>query len=539
MKSGFWIGFSYWVVSALFCWPAPWMDPQVLPTRHFDLYPVLWLIQEAPSILPLLFHPTSAWPYGESLVRIDSYLLLGIGWLNHGWLSPLQVVDLLMWGGPALNAMAAEVCAHRAFGVPRPYSWIAGLSYGFSGIAAVALLEGHVYHLLNPWMPLLLGALWVGTGPQGRWYHGFLGGLAWALCQFTSAYLGIGAFLVAVGLWLRAPRLHLLPGLALGALPPAAYYLWLFSMGGTWKDNAPPAGALQTGVATLGTLLGASPLIDLGGHSIAAPLAFLSFWLWALAPWVLKKPWKGLWLMGLLSLLFSFGAYFRAVPGGEGMASPLAWLALWFPSLSFFRFPIRFLWVFSLISGVMASRVMAERWRGGFWWGGLALVDVFWTTGMPGRLSWGIAEVPSAYASAPPERAVLDLFGEALDPSSGELEMRSRVLGCYYQSFHHRPITEVCIGTSVQSPREELSRWLMQHTDDQDLLKKLGEAGIGAVVLHLDTLRPADARVLAQALQAAGPPVETSDGGEHLQLFALPRVETESFKAGMQRIRAQ
>lgn len=531
---------SYLLFSAVYTWPAVCLDPTVLPTRHFDLYPALWLIQTAPSVVPRLFHSFSAWPYGESLARIDSYLLLLLGWLNQNFFSSVQVADLLIWLGPALNALAAELCAHRAFGIPRPQSWLAGLTFGFSGITAVALLEGHVYHLLNPWLPLLLGSLWLGSGPQGRWYHGLLGGLAWVLGQFTTAYFGVcGAFLT-VALLLRAPRasLKLVPGLLLTVLPATAYYLWLFSLGGNWKDNAPTTGVLQSGTSTLSGLLHASPSVDLGGHSIAAPLHFMSFWLWFLAPFLLKKEWKGLWILALGMLLASFGAYFRAVPGGAGVASPLAYLALWMPSLAFFRFPIRLLWVFSLVSGILASRVLAERTQGRFWMG-LALLDVLLSSGMPGRLTQGIATVPSAYASAPEGRAVLDIYGESLDASSGELEMRARALGCYYQSVHRRPIAEVCIGTGIQSPREKLSRFLMRGLgqNPEGTIHALEAVGIGAIALHLDTLRPADALVLETGLSGVlGTPAESQDGGEHLLLFGLTATEEGNFRKGMEGI---
>lgn len=529
---------SYLLLSACYSWPAICLSPTILPTRHFDLYPALWLLQEAPSTFPNLLHQSSAWPYGESLARIDSYFLLWIGWLNQNFLSALQIADLLMWLGPALNAMAAEFCAHRAFSIPRPYSWLAGLAFGFSGLSSLTLLEGHVYYLLNPWLPLLLWALWTGAGPYGRWYHGLYAGLFWALCQFTTAYLGICGALLIVGLFLRAPRLLLLPGLLVGALPPALYYLWLFSLGGTWKDNAPASQALQTGASTLSGLLHVSPLIDLGGHSIAAPLCFLSFWLWALAPWVLKNEsgWKGLWGLSLVALLASFGATFRVVPGGDGIPSPLSLLHL--PGLSLFRFPIRLLWLYQLLAGVLASKVLAARWNGGPAWMVLAVVDVFLSSGMPGRLPQGIAGVPSAYLSAPPDRAVLDIYGEALDPTSGELEMRARALSCYYQSLHHRPIPEVCIGTGIQSPREVLSRWLVRELSRADqksgsTLKILEETGIGSVALHLDTLRPADAKILENGLRSLlGPPVaETKDAGERLQIFSLSSTQYDVLKA--------
>ena len=140
------------------------------------------------------------------------------------------------------------------------------------------------------------------------------------------------------------------------------------------------------------------------------------------------------------------------------------------------------------------------------------------------RQGLAIAEVPSVYASAPEERAVLDLYGESLDRSSGELEMRARALTCYYQAHHRRPVPEVCMGTGLSTPRESLQKWLMnQASRGAPLSKTLQSVGIGAVVLHLDTLRASDALLLEQSLQTElGPPLRSNDGGERLLLFALP-----------------
>jgi hypothetical protein len=317
----------------------------------------------------------------------------------------------------------------------------------------------------------------------------------------------------------------------LPAAPAAAWYLWLFSLGTAWKDNAPTAAALQTGGSTLQTLLHVPPEVDLGGHSIGAPLAFCSFWLWALAPFVLPAGWRTLWGLALLTLLLSFGAWFRVYPGGPGVASPMAWMAVWLPALSLFRFPIRLLWLFHLLSGILASRVLAERWTRGALWVPVALLDLLGSSGMPGRQGWGIASLPSAYRALPDDRPVLEVYGEVLDPSSGEMEMRVRALGCYDQTLHGKPIPEVCIGTALQSPREIMDRWLMRQLSEKDVdpaavVGVLEKGGVGAVALHLDTLRPSDAKFLFDRLEGAlGPPLsESKDAGERLQIFSLSDV---------------
>jgi hypothetical protein len=526
---------SYLAVAALFSWPA--LEFQGLPLRHFDLYPAAWLVDVAPDAFPRMFYAQTAWPFGESLVRIDSYLLLGIGWLNQGILSGATLVCLLAWLGPALSATAAEGVAFRIFQVPRPYSWIAGTAFACSGIAAVALLEGHVYHLLNPWMPLFLGFLWLGTSEKGRFWHGLLAGIFWALCLYTTAYLGVGATLLGFWVFLRAPwrGLKLLPSFLGTALPPALYYVWLFRLGGAWADNAPlqPGRILDTGGNSLLGMLGPSAEIDLSGHSLVAPPGFLILFLWMLSPRILsgQQGWRWLSAGALLFLLISFGATFRILPGGEGLPSPLRALQL-FHELALFRFPLRLLWPFGLLAGIVAARAAAQLGHRPILL--LALLDVFLSTGMPFRQQQAVAEIPSVYAKLPADVAVLDIYGEVIGPTSGDWKMRLRGLGCYYQGGHHRRLPELCIGTAISSPRERLSQWFVaQATDsaglDQQDQQRLTSWGIGAIILHLDSLRPADVRVLQEKLsEALGPPfAETKDGGERLEVFTLSSAQPD------------
>ena len=526
---------SYLGVVALFSWPA--LSFQGLPLRHFDLYPAVWLLEVAPEAFPRMLYGQTAWPFGESLVRIDSYLLLLIGWLNQGILSGATLACALAWLGPALSATAAEGVTFHVFKVPRPYSWIAGTAFACSGIAAVALLEGHVYHLLNPWMPLLLGFLWRGTSLGGRAWHGLVAGLFWALCLYTTAYLGVGATLLGFWVFLRAPwrGLKLLPSFLLTALPPALYYVWLFRLGGSWADNAPlqPGRILDTGGNSLLGMLGPSAEIDLSGHSLVAPPGFLMLFLWMLAPRILvnKTGWRWLSAGALLFLLMSFGATFRVLPGGEGLPSPLRTLQV-FHELELFRFPLRLLWPFGLLAGVVAARAAAQlRDRRLLV---LAFVDVFLSTGMPFRQQQAVAEIPWVYSKLSADVAVLDIYGEVIGPTSGDWKMRLRGLGCYYQGSHQRRLPELCIGTAISSPRERLSQWFVaQATDSAGLdlqdQQRLTSWGIGAIVLHLDSLRPADVRVLQEKLsEALGPPfAESKDGGERLEVFTLSSAQPD------------
>ena len=160
-----------------------------------------------------------------------------------------------------------------------------------------------------------------------------------------------------------------------------------------------------------------------------------------------------------------------------------------------------------------------------------ATVDAVLGTGLPLRSQRALADIPSAYAAAPVGQPVLDCYGRSLDGTSGELEMWTRNLGCYYQAHHGRPILEFCVRTEVQSPREAWDAALghallnMAGRDDpagmRALRSELVGAEIGAVALHADFYRPADRELMLAGLEGLlGPPLADShDGGERVVLF--------------------
>jgi hypothetical protein len=534
---------SYLALSAAWSWPLARLDPDTLVTRQFDLYPTIWLLARAPAAFPTLQHAASAWPFGESLARLDSYVFLVVAWVVDGRIDPRTLAGLFAWFGPALGALAAERCAACAFGVPRPASWIAGAMYGFSGVAATALLEGHVYYAFDPWLPLLLWAAWRATADDGGVRHGFAAAVAWALGLATTAYAGVlgGAVLVVVAL--RGGTARLAPGLLLVGLPAGLLYVHLYTEGGMWTDMQAydPSQVLRMGSATLGSLGGWSDALDLRAHSIAASVGWTGFWLCLLAPVVLRgqRGWRTLLGLSVLALLVSLGRSIRLIPGGDPWWSPIA-LLVEVPGAELFRFPVRASALYALCGGVVAARVAAALAAGlpgrvRPWLVGTLLVlvagDAIVGTGLPWRIHGQIGTTPSAYDAAPPDRAVLDLWPRVLDPSAGEVEMWSRALSCFYQAHHARPVLEVCIGTSVESPREVVDRWLTAKLlrfspDFDDLRARLGALGVGAVALHADLYRPNDRDALSAALQAAfgAAAADTLDGGEHVRLWVVPPV---------------
>ena len=530
------------LVATIFSWPAATLNPAVLVTRHFDLYVSVWLMEQAVDGFPKLIAAGSGWPDGESLQRADSILMLALAWASRGVLSGWLTATLYTWLVPFLNALAAEHCARRVLAVRRPWSLLAGLSFGFSGIAASAVLEGHVYLLMACWLPLMITTAWTGPDHGLPWGRGALLGLLWVLALLTSAYQGIPATLLLLVLIAARPRtvLRLLPGAAIVALPAAALYLWIFAQGAGVDSGQPkPELILSIGTATLATLTTWTTRLDVVGHSVGAPLAFTTFWLLLFSPVLLwgQKGWRALALLAVAALLICFGKDFRVVEGGASLPSFIAPLVE-YRGIDTFRFPIRFAWLFTLCAGLVGAAVLqalSRRLSPTLLLPVLALAvgDAVVGTGLPFRVTRSMAQIPSAYEHAPQGLAVLDLYGHSLDGTDNELEMWTRSLSCYYQAHHRRPVMELCVDTEIDSPREPmdavLSNVLFEHSGDPsssplELARlDLVEQRVGSVVLHSDFYRPSDDAALRDGLQRMlGPAVvETQDGGERVVLYLV------------------
>lgn len=528
---------SYLVVSTLFCWPMPLLDPSRVVTRQFDLYPTLWLLERAGTIFPSLHHAGSGYPFGEDLARVDSYLLIAIAWVLRPLFSGAQVAALAGWVGPALSATFAERCAVRAFHVPRPWSWVAGCAFAFSGIASTAVLEGHVHHLVNPWLPLLVESMWRLRDGSTRWVAGWRVGLWWALGLFTSGYFGVlGAVVVLVGaIGGRVSRP--LVGAAVLAVPAGVTYLLLFLTGGRVADHPiEDVAAWTAGANTLSSLLCGTPSLDLFGHSIGAPAGFTLLWLLLFAPLALRgeKGWVQPWVIAIVALVLSFGARLRVHPQAPWEIWWPGALVAELPGIEWFRFPVRLAWLYALFGGIVAARTLRALSAPlprfvviGTWL--LIVGDAFLGTGMPFRLTTQLGETPSGYDATPAGRPVLDMWALPSDRSQTEVELRARALSCYYQAHHGRPILELCIGTQVDSPREIADVWFTQalFVDEPtvDSIRERAQGlGLGAIAVHADLYRPSDLAWLLRGLESAfGAAVaDTQDGGEHLIVFEVP-----------------
>lgn len=495
----------YLIVSVIWSWPLALSPAASTVSLHFDQFPAAWLVHAAPDYWDGVYEG-SAWPDGEPLARLDSFLFLGLAFLLHGLVPGLLLTNLLVLLGPPLSALAAERFARVAFDIKPPASLIAGLAFGFAPLATVGLLEGHVYYLLNPWLPACATAL-VQRRDGAALLH-------WTLCLLTTAYMGINASLliVAVLLYQRRFAPRLLVGMAVVGGAYAAFFLSSAVHSQTGADAA-----VRLGNASLTTLIAWTPWLDLNRHSLGPAFGPGVLALALLAPWA-GVPHARFWLgLGLLTLLLTLGPVLEL-----GVARLEGWPTLLYPLLKTgifdtFRFPIRFAWVGALVLGGLAAALSARaRWVGVLL--GLVLLDVLVFSGAYLRLRAHPAPVPSIYRALP-EGPVLDLYPD-VGGIQEDIGFYFQNLSCYYQMEHQRPILDRCLNTDLdRNPRRAFSATLhAQLLEGADVASTLKTSGIASVVVHANLYQPHERSAVINGLtQALGPPpLQSTDGGEWL-----------------------
>ena len=407
-----------------------------------------WFLHAAPSL------QGTGFPEGVLYGRPDSLTLLPLGLLPGdpaawmGWLATL---------GVAMSAWAAMAFA-ESLGAKRPWSAVAGLSFGFGGLAATAVLEGYPYLVLNPWLPLF-GIAW--TRGQGA-----RAGLWGLLCLLTSGYLAIAAGLLALG-FAGFRREHLRAG---WVLPFVALYLWGFA-------GAEQAAGAEAQLAPIADRLWrmATPLAEtdtlLNGQSAALLGTVLGL---ALAGPAVVRGWAG----PFRAMVLSLGLALLPLSGDNALAQALL------------RFPERTLWCFALGAGCMAALCLTQlvqRHRATSVLLGLAAVEVF-VLGPPMRQGWQPATLPSAYSGV--EGAVLDLHPEQVwHDARGELWATNS--DCFNARLHGQPIADHCLFVpGSESPRLSLGRDVLEAALNGGPLQP--PPGFEHVVLHEDRFHPAD-----------------------------------------------
>jgi hypothetical protein len=511
------------LVSVAWTWPLA-LDPATTTVAlHFDVYPAAWLAQAAPTFVPGGSTPLTGFPEGESLARMDSYLFLLLSVLLRA--PGMAVVNGFVLLGPVVSAWAAARFAREASAASTGAAVAAGLAFGFGPLALVAALEGHVYVLLDPWLPLGALAVWRGRAGAAAVHFG--------LALLTSAYLGIDAGLLAVGvLWARrAPVVvwaRVLGWMGVVGVGYAAAYL---------SAPAGPAVAggdalVRLGAATLTTLVAWTPWVDVARHSLGPVIGVAPAAVAAVAWGALERTrgveepdpaaMRRLVVVGALAAVGALGPVVQAGVSGEGGPPAPLWPLLPLGVLDVWRFPVRLAWISALCFGAAAAAL--ARARGGWGLAVLVLVDVLFVSGAAWRLRTHPAPAPSLYAQLP-EAAVLELFPD-VGGAQEDIPYYTQKLPCLYQNAHGRPILERCITTDRRaSPRAAAARELharlltdaSAETVAEGVRAVVAAAEVGSVVVHADLYAAHERADVVRGLSAAyGEPREGRDGGEWL-----------------------
>lgn len=528
-------------LSAAWSWPLvsdPWGLDIALQMDSPNTLGLAAAVAEASDPL----HPERlAWPWGQSLVRGDSFVYFLLARLLAGF-PPTTPLALCILVGPVISALAAESVSRR-LGAAFPWSLLAGVAYGYSGLQATAVLEGYGFNLLNPWLPWMVGAALAACGPTGRLRDAGLAAAMWSLCVLTSAYAGIGASLLLVvlvgGALLRhrsvsrATALLAVLVLILG-LGWTAFFLSAPEDGRRHvPDLETSKGMMRTGSANLGTLLWRTPSVDLAMHSQGVLLSSLALALAVLG--VVLCPPEGsrrLLAGGIGLVLISMGnelSLWATDRGFVWLLAPLAELG----AGAYFRFPERMVHPASLAFALLAARCLTQIAQSRRVGASLLLIaglaEALWLVGLPARVGHREWAAPSAYASAPQGRAVLDLWPRFFGRNDvHETRLTRRSIG--YSAMHGRPVFSNALNVSnAEDGRAPVGDWLLtrarseRQADDPQTRAELQALGVGAVAVHMDLFTASQQAELSAGLERLFGPTtaRSSDHGERIWLWTV------------------
>lgn len=508
------------LISVAWTWPSAWPGPNVVG-RHFDALGTVWVIDAASRLGLDLHDPFSAWPEGVTYSAIDSWLLLLLSYMGSA-LEPSRLHGMLAVIGVASAGFAASRFA-LMLGARTPTHWLAGVLFAGSGLVATAMLEGHVYQVVNPWMPWMAMFLVGAAGPKGRWEQGVLAGLCFSVALFSSGYLGVAAGLVGLGLGVHglmiAPDRRPLAAAAAVAVIAFGLFMMLFSSAGTPGATHATLDTLRMGSLSLSSMGPATLEVDRTHHS----------WALALSAMMIALAWIGLhagarharvlFAVAIAAIVISMGPEWAMgiAPDEPRIESPLSFF--WaLPEVRFLRFPGRVMWAALLpLSALAALGLSAVMMRLGNRMaalvGALVVAETIICVGLPFRQVTHAWDAPAAYQAA--DGAVFDLVGEGVS-ASRESDAWINAMLCQYQSQHGRPIADDCVAVGPDvNPRVPMSAWvgtrLLEGSAD-DAIRRLSSQGYTAIAVHYDWLDPSNGARIESALRGVTGVRETERG---------------------------
>ena len=517
---------------AFFVGVSCWMHRNILeldgiPARYHDALGSYWMIGRS-GTWDVFFDTTTQVPQGADYRALDSYTL----WLSSKFLVFVQPQTLYkLWCvlGPALSAWCATLLA-KEWGVKAPWSWLAGLVFGFSGLVQNALLEGQIYQTMLVGLPCLVISIrrfQTSSSVSLLWWLASV--VSFAICMFTSSYIGVSALLLLIGLWLGSKGWKDVRSLyvALGVLP----ILWvqLQLMSGVDGMGVREVLKVSIGSVSWDNFWGASPEMVRERHSIALGLPIVALVLSMFSISRMRKAsqlsqWGPILSMGVVSLLFAMGPTWQLDPDTGWTFFVMDWVYD-LPGVSSIGFPIRlaqpFVLMVALLSAVGLQRLVKDTPLAIFVLP-MALIQLD-SMGFTERQQVWSVEAPS-FNEIPDGKSIFTLYPQVYERNQGsDADIELYMQDCVAQVRHGYPITNHCISVDVHDSRtkslqREVMDALLEHRLVWDVLEP---AGIEYLVVYPEWFVPVDRERVRRAVESLSVLVES--GSTPLQYWVYQR----------------
>ncbi len=520
---------SGWVAGVFFALTSLWLYRGVLwhegiPARFHDALGTYWLLAQSDKWQGM-FDPTTNFPAGANYQALDSYVLWGLSRLLSG-LSPLFLYKALLIVLPALSAWMAERWA-RALSISAPWSWLVGLGFGFSGLVSNAILEGQVYQCFTAGLPMTgLFVLRYVERPNVRNWLGIMVGFA--LCLFSSSYLGASCLLLLLGMllgtnaWRQFSSLWVFAGVT-GLM--LMQYGWMSTEG---IHDERQIRDMIIGSVSLSNFWGSSPEMDREGHAIALGVsAVLLALITQGQKGLFERRLRFLWLMGAASLGMALGPMLNWSHLEQVCALPTHWLYQQ-SGFSSIGFPVRlahpFLLAVGLLAGLSAQNI-ASRLRWGWLLIPLMLVELE-QSGVHRRQSQWSTHTPKIEKIE--GESIFTLYPLAHKRVKGsDMDILLPMLDCVAQVQHQKSIVNNCLSVNMEtSEQRRLQQELLVNlTTQESIFAPLLERNVELLLVYPELFKSADRTRLRRALEQQG---ERVDSGADPMLYWVYRSKKRS-----------
>ena len=559
------LSISLWIIITII-WFYPLLhmtQGQFLGNNH-DSFGTLWFMDATSRWQDGFTDALTDFPIGGTYGRLDSFILyfISLGSLYTGF-STISIFHCVLLVGFCTTGWSCQMVAEK-FGAIRPYSVLAGLLYVGSGLANMTIAEGHIYHLLQPWLVWMVYFLWkwlesikimetvcatpyaMATNsvseqstPKNSITYSMLVVLCFAFTLYSSAYLGLNALILILSAVLVSLP-HLLAILKKSAWFGGQWWImWLGSvvvcLGYVNLFASYPSDNLVLTDKTLGfssttlsNMFYVSSEIHAKAHSIGlgwsalAVLVSLSFQhLLSISTTQKRYIQYTCWL----SLLCSMGPTIHLTPQIALFPSPLFWMRD-IPFLDMLDFPIRLAWIATLMISITTALIVsaiATKTSSTAKFIGIAIIlELLLRCNVLNTLETQNIATPSVLQQT--QGSIHNLFPIYFHDPDANLHFTS--ISCLFQIQHQQAITDDCISVAPQQhQRIQLSIQIFPALltgDINTVYTTLEKADIDYLAVYPDTLPAQDwLRIHSQLLQMDAHPTHSTDNGLACWIFSV------------------